>query len=561
MKQEQAMEVLKTGANVFLTGEPGSGKTYTVNQYIDYLRAHNIEPAITASTGIAATHLNGLTVHSWSGIGIKDKLSQKDLEKIASLSYITKRVKQAKVLVIDEISMLEAKTFDMVDLVCRKIRQSKEPFGGLQIVVVGDFFQLPPISRAGGEGAQFAFKAQAWAKANFVVCYLTEQYRQDDSDFLTMLSAIRINSFNDGHLLYLKSRMVTLQASPKNITRIFSHNFDVDRLNSQELAKLPGKAEVFSMFSRGQRNFVDNLKRGCLSPETLELKRDALVMFTKNNSKEGFVNGTLGKVVGFDKESQCPLIKITNGQTIKVKPMEWSVEEGGKVKAIISQFPLRLAWAITVHKSQGMSLDAAVIDLEKTFEFGQGYVALSRVRRLSGLFLLGYNQKAFLTHPEMQTQDQAFRLLSQETQTTLDTTSKEELLQKQNNFLIACGGALGGSKKKQKSSVSKKEKVSTSEKTLILIKQGNTIQNIAQERGITQGTVIGHLEGLVIRNKIGKEELERLVGEGLLLQAPEIIQAFKEMETDKLQPVFDRFNGQYSYDEIRLARLLKLLVS
>jgi ATP-dependent exoDNAse (exonuclease V) alpha subunit len=347
-------------------------------------------------------------------------------------------VEKAKVLIIDEISMLEAGTFTLVDLVCKQIFQSKVPFGGLQVVVVGDFFQLPPIGRE----AEFAFKSIAWEKANFAVCYLTEQYRQDDKDFLTMLSAIRANSFNNKHLQAIEARVIKFEQTPKDVTRIFSHNADVDRVNSQELSGLSGKAEFFYMFSRGQRNFVDNLKKGCLSPETLELKKDACVMFTKNNIKEGFVNGTIGKVIGFNEENNYPIIQIASGEQIEVSPMEWTVEEHGSIKARISQVPLRLAWAITIHKSQGMSLEGAVIDLQKTFEFGQGYVALSRVRRLAGLYLLGYNQKAFLTHPQMQAQDQIFRGQSRSFQENFVLIPKEKVKEKQSNFLVACGGVI-----------------------------------------------------------------------------------------------------------------------
>jgi len=551
MTQEQALEILKTGVNVFLTGEPGSGKTHTVNQYADYLREHNIQPAITASTGIAATHLNGITIHSWAGIGIKEHLSKRDLEKIAKTSYVRKRVEKAKVLIIDEISMLEAGTFTMVDLVCQQIFQTKQPFGGLQVVVVGDFFQLPPI----GHQAEFSFKSIVWQKANFVVCYLTEQYRQDDVDFLKMLSAIRDNSFNDKHLENIKTRIIELEKSPKDITRIFSHNADVDRLNSQELGQLPGRVEFFYMFSRGQKNFVDSLKKGCLSPETLELKKDACVMFTKNNIKEGFVNGTIGKVVGFSKESNYPIIKITSGEQIEVSPMEWTVEEHGDIKARIAQVPLRLAWAITIHKSQGMSLDGAVIDLQKTFEFGQGYVALSRVRRLSGLYLLGYNQKAFLTHPQMQNQDQIFREKSQQSQESFSLIAKEKVLEKQNIFLIACEGTTEKQELTKKIPEIKKEKTSTYDKTLALIAEGKNIEEIAKNRKLTQGTIISHLENLVLKEKINYEDLEQLVNETLLSRLPEISKVFRELDTDNLQPVFEKFAGQYSYNELRLARL------
>ena len=145
MTQEQALNILKTGANVFLTGEPGAGKTHTINTFVDYLRTCDIEPAVTASTGIAATHIGGMTIHSWSGIGIKTKLDKYDLDKIASSEYIVKRINRTKVLIIDEVSMLSANTLDMVDMVCREIKQNAEAFGGIQIVLVGDFFQLPPI--------------------------------------------------------------------------------------------------------------------------------------------------------------------------------------------------------------------------------------------------------------------------------------------------------------------------------------------------------------------------------------------------------------------------------
>ena len=553
MTQKQALEILKTGVNVFLAGEPGSGKTYTVNQYADYLREHSIAPAITASTGIAATHLNGITVHSWAGIGIKENLSKGDLEKIAKTPYITKRVAKAKVLIIDEISMLEARTFTLVDLVCQKIRESKEPFGGLQVVAVGDFFQLPPIGKAGQ--AQFAFKCSAWQKANFAICYLTEQYRQDDLVFLTILSAIRANGFNNEHLRNIQSRIIELAKSPKNITRIFSHNADVDRLNNQELGELPEKSEFFRMSSRGQKNFVENLKRGCLSPETLELKKDACVMFTKNNLKEGFVNGTIGKVVGFSEETNYPVVQITSGEEIEVAPMEWTVEDGGSIKARIAQVPLRLAWAVTIHKSQGMSLEGAVIDLQKTFEFGQGYVALSRVRRLSGLYLLGYNQKAFLIHPEMQQQDEIFRGQSQTVQENFGLIPKDKVSQKQNDFLLACGGSLSKQAPGKQNRTAKRERISTYDKTLALINEGKSFEEIVKTRGLAQGTIIGHLENLVLKEKITYEQLERLVGESLLSRIPEISRALSELNADKLKTVFEKFAGQYSYNELRLARL------
>ena len=452
------LSILKTGVNVFLTGEPGSGKTYIINEYIADLRGRGIEPAITASTGIAATHIGGMTIHSWSGIGIKKKLDKHELNKIASSQYVARRVRKAKVLVIEEVSMLLPETLSMVDAVCREIKESPEPFGGMQVVFAGDFFQLPPVVKRETENntqtafieessarfdgyrpvSVFAYDSSAWIQANPIVCYLTEQHRQDDSDFLNLLSAIRHNAFDSDHLHHLEKRKTENNLVPDNVPKLFSHNADVDRINDEILAKLPGESYAFTMSSQGPDVLVAAIKKGCLSPETLYLKVGAAVMFTKNNSKEGFVNGTLGVIEGFNKTSSYPFVKTRNRQQIEVEPMDWTVEENGKVRAQISQLPLRLAWAITVHKSQGMNLDSAVMDLSDVFEFGQGYVALSRVRRLSGLYILGWNKRTFQVHPEILAKDEAFRLASSDAETTFSKISPAELQKRQDNFTPGC---------------------------------------------------------------------------------------------------------------------------
>src|SRR4051812_43108245 len=191
MTQAEALTILKTGANVFLTGEPGSGKTHTINEYVPWLHDHGIEPAITPSTGIAATHIGGLTIHSWSGIGIKKFLSAWDLDRITQTERVVKHVRGTNILIIDEVSMLSAQTLSMVEAVCREVRANELPFGGMQVILVGDFFQLPPIVRREsvdeqeslmGEksGADFAFKSPAWEALKPIVCYLHEQHRQED---------------------------------------------------------------------------------------------------------------------------------------------------------------------------------------------------------------------------------------------------------------------------------------------------------------------------------------------------------------------------------------------
>lgn len=450
MTQDEALDILKTGANVFLTGEPGAGKTYIINRYVQYLREREIEHAITASTGIAATHIGGMTIHSWSGIGIKETLNKYDLDKIASSEYINRRVRKTKVLIIDEISMLRAETLSMVDAVCREIMQKSEPFGGIQVVLVGDFFQLPPIDKKFTEpkqrglmqetNARFAYESNAWKNLHPIVCYINEQHRQDDAEFLALLLAIRRANVSDAHRSQIKSRFAQDKNFPENITKLFSHNSDVDRVNDEMLKKIEGQDVKFNMDSMGANSLVTALMKGCLSPEVLVLKKGAVVMCTKNNPKEHFVNGTLGTVVDFDAYSNNPIIKTRSGRNIVITPMDWSVEENGKIKAKITQIPLRLAWAITVHKSQGMSMDAAVMDLSAVFEYGQGYVALSRVRRLDGLYLLGINDKALEVHPQILEQDTIFMGESEQARKTFGSLSPEEIKKMHKNFVLALGG-------------------------------------------------------------------------------------------------------------------------
>lgn len=453
MTQEDALLILKTGKSVFLTGEPGSGKTHVANLFISWLKAHGVDPVVTASTGIAATHIGGLTIHSWSGIGIKEKLNKQDLQKITENKRVKGRVRGAKVLIIDEISMLSAGTLEMVDSVCRSVRGLDRSFGGLQVILVGDFFQLPPVAKrlpplgvqdklfplSGGSSA-FAFESPVWRGLNPAVCYLSEQHRQADGEFLGVLAAIRKNSVEPAHRALLQAR-VAAPFSGK-ATKLFSRNVDVDDINSKELARISGETRSYAIESSGPRDLVEHLKRGCLSPEILSLKIGAKVMFTKNDLARRFINGTLGIVAGFSGENNFPLVKTNGGRMIVAEKDEWRIEDGDRVLAKIRQIPLRLAWAITIHKSQGMSLDAAYMDLSDTFEYGQGYVALSRIRSFSGLALRGFNERALEVHPEVYAKDAEFRNLSRMEEEKIKNISVEEQKEEQEKFIRACGGKI-----------------------------------------------------------------------------------------------------------------------
>lgn len=446
MTQETALSILKTGRNVFLTGEPGSGKTHTVNRYIQYLKQLKINTAITASTGIAATHINGMTIHSWSGIGVKKNLNPADIKKI--IKYRGKRINKASVLIIDEISMLDASVLDLADTVCRAAKKSELSFGGVQVVFVGDFFQLPPVRRKDEEPYKFAFESEAWQSANPAVCYLTEQYRQSDPELTGLLFAIRSGCVLNSHRECLNRRLLKLSDNQK-ITKLFPHNADVDEINLEELNKLPGSPVNFIMKSKGNERSVEQLKKGCLSPENLKLKKGAVVMFTKNNFELGYVNGTVGTIVGFDEddgeEEILPIVQTRMGKKIIVGPAEWAVEDNGEVVAKIEQLPLRLAWAMTIHKSQGATLDEAFVDLSGAFVEGQGYVALSRVRTLGGLYLNGYNEKALKIHPAVARQDSVFNNQSAEIESEFSRLSDDDLTLKHNTFILSVGGELARS--------------------------------------------------------------------------------------------------------------------
>jgi ATP-dependent exoDNAse (exonuclease V) alpha subunit len=399
------------GQSAFLTGPPGAGKTYVLNEFIRLTKRHGKNIAVTASTGIAATHIGGTTIHSWSGLGILDVLSDYDLARLAGKSVLIKRYNATDILVIDEISMLHGQRLDMVNALAKRIRQNPAPFGGMQVVLVGDLFQLPPISR-GAQTVDFAHLSDAWAELDPIICYLTEQHRVSVGDtLLDLLGAMRRGDVNELHEAALQERLQVRPPSDMVVTRLYSHNTDVDSINQKQLDAIASEQKMYAMFATGAQSKKEQLMKSVLAPAELVLKRGAEVMFVANNFAAGYVNGTRGTVLDFD--ASTPIVVLANGREVKVEPHSWKLEEDGRVRAEVSQLPLRLAWAITIHKSQGMSLDAAEIDLSRSFSPGMGYVALSRVRSIDGIYLRGVNQMALAMHPLIFEYDRELRELSE----------------------------------------------------------------------------------------------------------------------------------------------------
>ncbi|PIE47561.1 MAG: helicase [Gammaproteobacteria bacterium] len=608
MKQTTALDILKTGHNVFLTGSAGSGKTYTLNQYIHYLRARRVSVAVTASTGIAATHMSGITIHSWAGIGIKSEMTEKDLKKLMGKRILRERIKKTAVLVIDEISMLHAKQFNLVDLVLKTIKNSTEPFGGIQVILAGDFFQLPPVGeKEESNRDKFAFMSQAWLEGDFHVCYLSEQYRQkmehhslygeNDNSIADDINPLTLNDI----LNQIRRSQVTHQAVQTlentinnevniNRTRLYTHNVSVDKINLTELAKIDNKVFTYQGVGTGDEKLVEMLKKTVRTSDELNLKVGCKVMFVKNIVDLDVFNGTMGEVVGFhkvkfensddniDKKSKYPVVKLNTGREVIAMPEEWMVEdEHGTVLASYTQVPLSLAWAITVHKSQGMTLDAAEIDLSRTFEMGQGYVALSRLKSLSGLKLLGLNEISMRLDPLARGADKRFMELSDEIQTQYQALTTAQLEESHQAFIIKSGGtnnkrvinaytanrektAILNQKNKQlKSQIDSED--DTFDKTKILLEESLSIAEIAEHRGLAQATIMRHIDklkhqypNLACEHLRPSDELINKVNEAnKAIKAANDPNDFNEDGRVKLKPLFEYLNESIDYNTIRLA--------
>ena len=574
MLQIEALEILKTGSNVFLTGAPGAGKTYVINEYIKYLRLHNVFPSVTASTGIAATHIGGSTIHSWSGIGINRYLNDYTLSNILDKEYVVKKVKGSKVLIIDEISMLSADTLDNVNTICKEILMSDKPFGGLQVVFVGDFFQLPPIEKRADNAAEdtvknYAFKSAAWKEAKPLTCYIKEQYRQSDTELSDILLSIRNKTFTEKHFDILDEVIKKTKKQNKkektnedeegnleNITKLFTHNKDVDQINEQELAKIEEPDFVYKMKAFGKKNLTDTLIKSCLSPEELRLKVGATVMCVKNNPDEGYVNGTIGTIVSLS--SGTIKMRSKQGRLIEIEPSDWAVEENGEVKARITQYPLRLAWAITVHKSQGMSLDAAYMDLSKTFEYGQGYVALSRVKTLEGLFLEDYNEMVMMVEDQVFNFDKTLQENSDKIKMRFAESDKGKLEQTQKEFLKKIGGDPKANPDRLKINVEdfkKPAKKDTYTETLELVAKGVKFEKIAKSRLLSPNTILDHIEKLFEDKRISPDDVKNIFPEKMQKIPKKIKDAFTKLGAAKLAPVYKVIEESHSYEELRIYRM------
>ncbi len=390
MPEKRFAAAAQAGRNCFLTGMAGTGKSTTLRQFIrDSIKRVDV----TAPTGVAALNVGGMTIHRFCGmlLGPQEEQSNEDYFEVLrrdprrSILAGFNRIRRCEVLVIDEVSMLPGRQLDFVEFLFRRLRGRDEPFGGCQVIATGDFLQLPPVRTSESEPYDWAFQSRAWEEAEFKTIVLEKVRRQDEPQFVGALSEFRVGRVWGDTARLLQSRVRSFP--PAGMPRLFTHNVQVDRWNTFQLSELPGEESVLEAEQTGPEHQREFLTKHLLTPATLRLKPGAMVMFTVNRNDSGkreplFVNGQIGVV---EKCEGDRILVRTNGEVIPVEPFTWRYDGNDPEAATFTQFPLRLAWAMTIHKSQGLTLDSAYLDIRAAREPGQAYVAVSRVRTLAGL--------------------------------------------------------------------------------------------------------------------------------------------------------------------------------
>ncbi|CEL61663.1 DNA repair and recombination protein pif1, mitochondrial OS=Schizosaccharomyces pombe (strain 972 / ATCC 24843) GN=pif1 PE=1 SV=1 [Rhizoctonia solani AG-1 IB] len=456
-EQSQILELVKKGSNIFFTGSAGTGKSVLLREIIKALRKKHGKAqdavAITASTGIAACNIGGVTLHSFSGIGIGEGTPENLAVKVRKNRNALSRWLRCKVLIIDEVSMLDGDLFDRLARVACIVRKSPKPFGGIQLIVTGDFFQLPPVMKGGQP--KFAFEAEKWSECVERTFNLSKVFRQKDPRFVDMLNDMRFGRLTPSSIRTFYELSRPIPDDGIQATELFPRREDVERSNNSRMAALPGKEESFPARDAGtitdpvQR---DKMLQNFMAPKELSLKVNAQVMLLKNID-ETLVNGSVGRIIGFhdatevevgekgeliafyapeekkknakNKQKEQPQVlkkyplvefRVPRGtRKLLVMPEAFKVElPNGEIQVSRTQLPLILSWAMSIHKSQGQTLDRVKVDCGRIFEKGQAYVALSRATSLEGLQVLNFDPKKVQAHDKVKAWSQTLECITHE---------------------------------------------------------------------------------------------------------------------------------------------------
>lgn len=558
--------VEKTDMSLFLTGKAGTGKTTFLREVVRYTKKKCI---VLAPTGIAAVNAGAMTIHSFFQFGL-GPFVQGVIEPKSDFRINKSKlelIRHLQLLIIDEVSMVRADLMDHIDVELRRIRRNSKPFGGVQLLMIGDLQQLPPIAHGGEDEllrqyykTLYFFSSAALKSMKYSCIELKNVYRQTDRHFIDILNHARNCTLTSQDISDLNARYIP-GFSPKpedGYIRLMTHNRQVDYVNETELEKLDSKPYTFVAAVTG--TFPEE---SYPTADSLTLKTGAQVMFIKNDPERRFINGTLGEVKSIDKNSIAVRL-AESGTVIDVEPMEWqniryqfdeeSKEISSKQIGRFKQYPLKAAWAITVHKSQGLTFDKAIIDVHAAFSPGQAYVALSRCRTLDGLVLSSpVSASVFMRDNAV---DVYMNYISRPVEELAFSSCYEyfEYEKKLEPEEVAPVKKVKVNKEKPKKE--KKEelrddtgkKLNTFEYSYWLYKQGNTVEQIAEKRKLNPVTIEGHLARYVASGDI---DVHEFVDADTL----QMVEAYcmEHPEEKALKPIFEHFDAKIPYGVLRMA--------
>ncbi len=390
--QTQALRKLESTTNVFVTGAAGSGKSYLVKHF---LKGRKKLP-ILASTGSAAVLVGGRTFHSFFGLGIMQGGIDATVERALKNKRLIKRLKKATTVIVDEVSMLSGQTLRTAETIARYTRENPDAWGGIRIIAGGDFAQLPPVNPH-GTAKDWAFTDITWSKSYFESAVLTSVLRTKDKEYIEVLNFVRDGIVNSQVTDFLNSRLSNNQ-SDFDGTVLFAHRETTEKYNLSQLENLLGQAVVIETIYSGDKKYLADIERNAPIPKALALKKGALVMIRLNDPQGRWYNGTLGYVSQIG--NLVIKVELFNGEIAEIEKTTFEIlDADGKEIASATNFPINLAYAATIHKAQGLTLDKVNVDLSQLWEPGQAYVALSRVKSSKGLFISSWKPSSIKADP------------------------------------------------------------------------------------------------------------------------------------------------------------------
>lgn len=393
-EQEFGYRALLGNENIFITGEAGSGKSFLIRQFIKQKKFGSFP--ILASTGVAAVLIGGRTFHSFMGLGIMEGGPRQVLEKAIHDKRLAKRLKDIEGFILDEVSMIPGEALQVAEEICRFHRKSDLPWGGLRVIAVGDFAQLPPVV-PGSREKPWAFLSSTWKATQFQNILLKQNMRTSDNEFLSVLNDVREGYISERVRIFLNLAQEKFQIQSEG-TRLFPYRKQTESYNLCQLEKVDGKLYSYPTIYSGQDRYVQALKKNSPLADVIRLKKGALVMLRQNDAQMRYVNGSTGKVRNLSENTIE--IELLNGRTIELEKSSFTLlDADGKEMASLCNFPISLAWATTIHKSQGMTLDGVVVNLKSLWEAGQAYVALSRVRFPEKIIVEAWGESSIKSDP------------------------------------------------------------------------------------------------------------------------------------------------------------------